>query len=85
MKVFPSFQALDTQSIRREPNAFVQCRHCGRFFELPVSEKEINKWRCSDELIQVRFPELTAEQRELILSGICGECWNKLFPEDEEA
>ena len=39
------------------------------------------------ENIQIAFPDLTADQREILISGICPECWDKIFPpeEDEES
>jgi hypothetical protein len=30
------------------------------------------------------FPALPAEQREFLISGICGKCWDELFPEEDE-
>ncbi len=31
------------------------------------------------------FPALAAEQREFLISGICGKCWDQMFlPDDEE-
>jgi len=36
------------------------------------------------ELIQIALPELSAEDRELLISGTCDVCWNMLFPEDDE-
>jgi len=31
------------------------------------------------------FPELSAGEREFLISGICNECWDKMFPpEDDE-
>ena len=30
------------------------------------------------------FPYLSADDREFLISGICGECWKKSFAEDED-
>ena len=35
------------------------------------------------ELIQEALPELSADQRELLISGTCPKCWDELFPPDE--
>jgi ribosome recycling factor len=35
-------------------------------------------------LIQVAFPDLTASQRELILTGATDEIWNETFPDEDE-
>lgn len=33
---------------------------------------------------QDAFPYLTADQRELLISQTCGNCFNRMFPPDEE-
>jgi hypothetical protein len=38
----------------------------------------------SGALIQVAFPDLTADQREFILTGITKDEWNILFEETDE-
>lgn len=43
---------------------------------------DIDKYR-DGALIQDAFPHLSAEDRETIMSGTHAECWNKLFPEEE--
>jgi len=37
------------------------------------------------KLIQDAMPYLTPEEREMLISGICGECFNYLFGEEDEA
>lgn len=34
--------------------------------------------------IQAAFPELAAADRELLLNNTCGECFDKLFPEEDD-
>jgi len=33
---------------------------------------------------QDAFPYLSAGEREMLISGICGACWDKLFADEEE-
>jgi hypothetical protein len=33
-------------------------------------------------LIQDAMPELSADERQLLISGTCGKCWDKMFQED---
>jgi hypothetical protein len=40
--------------------------------------------RRDGELIQDIFPELSAEQREFILTGYTPEDWLKMFPPEKE-
>ena len=34
-------------------------------------------------MAQDAFPELSASQREALITGICDECWNKMAQEEE--
>lgn len=60
----------------------VECRTCTHVEELPISDEQIARWR-GGELIQNVMPELSADQRELLISGTCGTCWEALFPPEE--
>ena len=33
--------------------------------------------------IQKALPNNTAEEREMLITGICSKCWDELFSEDE--
>lgn len=65
--------------------------HTGKINEmdLPVTAEQMRLFE-DGELIQKAFPDLTAEQREFILTGYTQEDWNEIFPpegsgeEDEE-
>jgi hypothetical protein len=41
-------------------------------------------WKNTRILIQNALPDLTNVQREILMTGIGPEEWNKLFPEEEE-
>jgi hypothetical protein len=56
----------------------VFCEKCDKEYLLPVSIGQVLRWR-RGELIQNGMPELPPADRELFLSGICGECWRKMF------
>jgi hypothetical protein len=56
--------------------------------DLPISEEKYNDYcerRASGRagLIQDEFPELTADQREFILTGTTKEEWDAVFGDDE--
>ena len=34
--------------------------------------------------VQDALPYLSAEEREMLITGICGACWNTLFADEEE-
>lgn len=65
----------------------VACPHCSRSGEIsmPISDYEsgIAAYK-SGAYIQNAFPNLTADQRELLMTGIHPECWKQMFPDDDE-
>ena len=56
----------------------VQCRECKKNFVISVVKNDYEDWR-QGLLIQKAFPYLSAEIRELLISKICPECWDKMF------
>lgn len=62
------------------------CPFCGQVTEVLVYEDDYYAWRYGDKLIQDAFPYLTANEREMVKTGICGACWDAMFglPEEEE-
>ncbi len=61
----------------------VPCRMCGKRYTLNVNIEHLRKWQ-KGTLIQDALTELDKDQRELLISNTCGDCWNKLFASDEE-
>jgi hypothetical protein len=66
------------------------CRVCSqpKTAHLPYTESEFARrvalWKAG-ELAQRAFPELTAGQREAIMTGTCDPCWDQMFAEDSHA
>lgn len=58
------------------------CVKCGERQAIEVDIDGYNRWR-NGALIQNALPTLTADQREVLISGICSKCWNKMFGGDE--
>ena len=73
--------------ISKEEDSFVvldiTCPSCGKVNQLMASKAGIRSWR-QGEHIQNAFPELNPDQRELLLTGICGKCWDDTFKEEDE-
>jgi hypothetical protein len=55
-----------------------KCVCCGEEYTVKVHEEDYEKWK-DGELVQVAFPYLTADERELFITGICGICFDDLF------
>ena len=52
--------------------------------EIPCTEEQMAAYK-DGALIQIAFPDLTADQREFILTGITKEEWDELFKETDES
>ena len=55
-----------------------QCFSCKKDFLVEVPEEQYNDWR-QGALVQEAFPEMPVSQRELFVSGMCGECFDDMF------
>jgi CRISPR/Cas system-associated protein Cas10 (large subunit of type III CRISPR-Cas system) len=58
------------------------CPHCGKRKEILLSDQEMENFLlyCSGEgLIQDMLPNVSAADRELLVGGMCKDCWNELF------
>lgn len=49
--------------------------------EIPVTKEQLKDWN-NGTLIQNAMPNLTADQREFIMTGITPEEWSEIFRED---
>lgn len=62
-----------------------KCPFCGQYHEVLVYvDESYIAWENGDLLVQEAFPYLTASEREILISGICPTCWDKVFGSDEE-
>ena len=59
------------------------CPHCHKLQTLEVDDSQYYDWMAGKN-IQRAFPNLSADQREILMSGICPECWEDIFGEDDE-
>lgn len=57
------------------------CPYCERIQKVAVPESGFKAWK-SGTRIQDALPGLTADEREILLSGICPECWDANFGEE---
>lgn len=59
------------------------CIECGTLHYIKMEKKSYDAWK-SGVSIQNVAPSLSVDERELLLSGFCGKCYDKLMPEPEE-
>lgn len=55
------------------------CIKCNKKHTLTAKQHQWDSWKAG-ELVQNAFPNFTSSQRELLISGICGDCFDKMFP-----
>jgi hypothetical protein len=60
-----------------------KCGSCQAPFQFLVSADGYLRWR-NGGLIQRELPELNADERELLISGTCGECFDSMFRDNDE-
>ncbi|NCU28690.1 MAG: hypothetical protein EOM85_03420 [Candidatus Moranbacteria bacterium] len=63
-------------------NYNTQCPVCGNIYTLNLEQSKVNRWK-DGELVQNVFPELNDDERELLTSGVCKDCWGKIFADQD--
>ena len=67
----------------KEVCVFTTCPFCGRENEVEVNHMDYLDWQ-NGELAQDAFPYPSANEREMLISGCCPRCWDKMFWSEEE-
>lgn len=57
------------------------CIGCGQTSQLQLLRSEVQAYQ-KGAFVQDAFPNLSAGQRELLISGTHPECWDRMFGED---
>lgn len=61
----------------------ITCPVCWETTDLRIDNEDgYYAWCQGGMLIQDALPELTASEREQLISGICDTCWDETFGED---
>lgn len=69
----------DTYTIKTD------CVDCGTTHTAVIPASGLYRYRMLGEFLQVAFPNLTAEERELhFISQVCGSCWAEMFSDEED-
>jgi hypothetical protein len=59
------------------------CSVCGEYEVWSLDRELVDRWR-GGENIQRVFPDMSAGEREVLITGIHPACWDKLFPEEAD-
>jgi len=57
------------------------CQVCGKNCTLLIDKQGFEDWLNGEKYIQDALPELTAGERELLISGTCDDCWKEIWGE----
>lgn len=60
------------------------CYHCGQENIIKIDTQDYKLWKVNQTFVQLVFPELSNEQRELLISGTHPECWTEIFGNEDE-
>lgn len=66
-----------------------RCRCCKNIIQIPCSDETYvaaQFWNAATDPrpIQEVFPDVSPENREMFVSGICPTCWNVMLDEEDE-
>jgi hypothetical protein len=72
----------ETISLNGETIISVRCMDCGETKQFTVKTAHYDAW-VKGQVIQRAMPEIPEDERELLISGSCGPCFDKLFGDDQ--
>lgn len=64
---------------KRQFRVYATCNKCSETECLLVDRQDFIDWR-EGKCIQDAMPYLSVDERELMISRICGDCFDKIFP-----
>ena len=62
----------------------VECRICGEDYVVSCTDAQYLDWKGNHRLIQHAMPDVSPDERELLISGTCGACFAELLPPEED-
>jgi len=65
----------------KEVSVVTTCPFCGHANFVEVNEDDYLDWQ-DGELVQNAFHYLSANEREMLISGICPTCWENTFGDE---
>ena len=59
------------------------CSVCDEYELWVLDRVAVEKWKAG-EYLERAFPNMSIEDREILISGTHPACWDKLFPKEED-
>jgi hypothetical protein len=60
------------------------CYHCGTENIIKIDEEDYKLWKVDQTYVQNVFPNLSFEEREVLISGTHPQCWTEIFGNEQE-
>ena len=60
----------------------IRCELCDKEQAIIADKNDILAWMTGEKYIQDALSYLSAADREMFISNTCGDCWDKLYPND---
>ena len=60
----------------------IECHMCNTYYNILVNSDDLLDWTSGSLPIQEALDYLSPQERELFLSQVCGDCFDKLFSLD---
>lgn len=60
------------------------CITCGQVVDILVNKEDYDLYKQGIVKVQDAFPYLKPAEREMLISGICGDCFDAMFTNEEE-
>lgn len=57
------------------------CPHCNTTVTITITPQQLYAFNQGGKIQDV-LPDVSLDVRERFMTGICGPCWNKIFPEE---
>lgn len=57
----------------------VKCDKCAKKLVLNIKPEDYKAWKADKKPIQDAMPYLSSDERELLISNVCGECFDDIF------
>lgn len=61
----------------------IACLKCGAEHVFDVTKEQKKELDSGEKLIQDILPNLKPAEREMFISGTCGDCWNEIFSNND--
>lgn len=58
-------------------NKRVPCIFCRSIIDVGITEDQYIAWKQSGAHVQDAFPDMSADNREILISGVCGKCFDE--------